>query len=188
MKAPQFNLDPKLVNTYYPPSGHQDDPRILPHIVFNDPHAPWLRRPGLSYDWLKEPTDPDPAQSGAPRNMVPWMAVVVFDPEELLVQPTEASTTGLDGITFGGVASYNSQKLPADGAFPMAVGDYLTKIPTYRIYYDAGYSTAAETKELSDLKSSTEMTSIIFPKKKLLQQIFGTEDQLPQVLNAQKVS
>jgi hypothetical protein len=63
VKAPQLNLDPKLVNTYYPPSGHQDDPRILPHIVFNDPHPPWLRRLGLSYDWLKEPTDPDPAQS-----------------------------------------------------------------------------------------------------------------------------
>jgi hypothetical protein len=100
--------------------------------------------------------------------MVPWMAVVVFDPEELLVQPAEAGTTGLDGITFGGVASYNSQKLPANGTFPMAIGDYLTKIPTHRIYYDAGYSTAAETKELNDLKSSTEMTSIIFPKKKLL--------------------
>lgn len=41
VQAPQFSIDPKLVNTFYPPAGHQDEGRILPHIVFNDPHVPW---------------------------------------------------------------------------------------------------------------------------------------------------
>jgi hypothetical protein len=30
--APQFNLDPKLIDSYYPPDGHQDECRILPHL------------------------------------------------------------------------------------------------------------------------------------------------------------
>jgi hypothetical protein len=41
--APQFSLDPKLVNSFYPPEGHQDEGRILPHLVINDPHFPWER-------------------------------------------------------------------------------------------------------------------------------------------------
>lgn len=65
--APQFNLDPKLINSYYPPDGHQDEGRILPHIVLNDPHLPWERAAGNSF--------PDIVSSNQdkPRNMVPWV-------------------------------------------------------------------------------------------------------------------
>lgn len=41
--VPQFSLDPKIINSYYPPDGHADESRVLPHIVFNDPHIPWDR-------------------------------------------------------------------------------------------------------------------------------------------------
>jgi len=33
--VPRFSLDQGIVNSYYPPDGHQDEGRILPHIVFN---------------------------------------------------------------------------------------------------------------------------------------------------------
>lgn len=37
--APQFSIDASKINSYYPPNGHSDEGRILPHIVFNDPHV-----------------------------------------------------------------------------------------------------------------------------------------------------
>lgn len=37
--APQFSIDASKINSYYPPNGHNDEGRILPHIVFNDPHV-----------------------------------------------------------------------------------------------------------------------------------------------------
>jgi hypothetical protein len=41
--APRFQIDPKVVNSVYPPPGYTDEGRVLPHIVFNDPHIPWDR-------------------------------------------------------------------------------------------------------------------------------------------------
>jgi hypothetical protein len=161
--APQFNLDPKLINTFYPPLGHEDEARILPHIVFNDPHVPWFRKAGVYYDWLAEPVDSN-------RNMVPWLAVIVFDAEDLAVSPADAAATGLTAV-----ASYNPAKLPEDGAFPMSIGDYLTKIPERRTYYQAGYKEAASQNDWNDLTMSTDVTSVIFPTKGLLQQIFGRQ-------------
>lgn len=174
VKAPQFNLDPNLINTYYPPSGQQDEGRILPHIVFNDPHAPWLRAAGHRLPTFEGPIDPDPVLQ-INRSMVPWIAVLVFDPAELLVQPGDATATGLSSI-----ASYNAAKLPPNGAFPMTVGDYITKIPTHRIDYESD-------SEFNDLKTSTDATSIIFPTKGLIKRILGTKDSL-SVLESYKVS
>jgi hypothetical protein len=48
--APQFSIDPKVVNSIYPPPGHLDEGVILPHIVFNDPHLPWDRTLVLDVD------------------------------------------------------------------------------------------------------------------------------------------
>jgi hypothetical protein len=88
--APQFSLDPKLINSYYPPDGHQDEARILPHLVINDPHFPWERSPGLAFPdaidpdvvdkkggkWFDEDgkvtTDLTKARM---RNMVPWVRI-----------------------------------------------------------------------------------------------------------------
>src|SRR5271154_3138018 len=46
--VPRFTLDPAIINSYYPPDGHQDEGRILPHIVLNDPHYPWEISPGIT--------------------------------------------------------------------------------------------------------------------------------------------
>jgi hypothetical protein len=59
--APQFTLDPKVIHSTYPPAGHADEPRVLPHVVLTDPHLPW-ERPISSND------------------EVPWLALLPFDP------------------------------------------------------------------------------------------------------------
>ncbi|KAG4435923.1 hypothetical protein IFR05_008580 [Cadophora sp. M221] len=192
VQAPQFSLDPKLVNTFYPPDGHQDEGRILPHIVFNDPHVPWLREAGVAYKFLSDPIDLDAKGKG--RNLVPWMALVTFDPDELLVSPADAINIGLQVIpspkaTAGAgptaadttdppepvtvIPSYNPEKLPENGAYQMSVGDYFTKIPKHRIYYEAGYEGSGK-QDLADLKVSTEMASVIFPKMSLVKKILGS--------------
>ncbi|KAH0562327.1 hypothetical protein GP486_002981 [Trichoglossum hirsutum] len=184
--APQFNIDPKLINTFYPPSGHQDEGRILPHIVFNDAHVPWFRRAGIFYPFLDGPIDKDTVRSRPGRNMVPWMAVVVFDPEELLVSPGDAKATGLDQIaSYKEIGLSGNVKPPPNGAYPMTVGDYLSKIPKNRIFYEAGYRGKGEA-ELRGLKESKDMTSVIFPRKSLVKQIFGGKDN-PKVLEGQKL-
>jgi hypothetical protein len=84
--APQFSLDPKLVNSHYPPDGHQDEARVLPHIVLSDPYFPWERKADNS---IAEVQDGDLNAAGqfldasgsvvsdetqaAKRNAVPWV-------------------------------------------------------------------------------------------------------------------
>ena len=171
--APQFSLDPTLINTYYPPAGHQDEGRVLPHIVFNDPHVPWLRQAGISkWTQIALDTEDDPSgRSTSPsdngRNLVPWMALLVFRPEELQVTPDEANNLKLSGMP-----SYNAVKLPANGAFPMTVGQYLSTISS-RVYYEAGYQ-GDGLADFTNLETSTDATSIIFPTKTQLQSMFGT--------------
>ena len=63
--APRFHIEDKDIHSSYPPQGHADQPNILPHIVFNDAHLPWERRP-------KE-------QSPDEGDIVPWLAVFPFD-------------------------------------------------------------------------------------------------------------
>jgi len=41
--APQFKIDTADIHSTYPPQGHADQPNVLPHIVFSDPHLPWER-------------------------------------------------------------------------------------------------------------------------------------------------
>lgn len=43
--APQFSIDASKINSYYPPNGHSDEGRILPHIVFKDPHVGFIQCP-----------------------------------------------------------------------------------------------------------------------------------------------
>jgi hypothetical protein len=39
--APQFALPANAVHSYYPPDGHSDEGRVLPHVVLDDPvHCP----------------------------------------------------------------------------------------------------------------------------------------------------
>jgi hypothetical protein len=179
VQAPQFSIDPKTINTYYPPDGHLDDGRILPHIVFNDPHIPWVREAGIGYDFLKGPIDIDGKNKA--RNLVPWMALLVFDPEELLIPDADAGLTGLKSITekFSGKIPYNSEKLPGNGAFQMAVADYLALPKSNRINYEAGYQSASA--ELEQLRNSKEATSVIFPTKSLIKTLLGSMDADPNL-------
>lgn len=72
--APQFSLPEGSIYSVYPPSGYNDDHRILPHVVLTDPHLPWER--------LGDPNAP------MDRNMVPWLALFSFTQDELRLPPS----------------------------------------------------------------------------------------------------
>lgn len=141
--------------------------------MFSDPHLPWLRRAEVE-------AEPASAASTPERSLLPWMSLVVFDVEELSIQPPQATSIGLESIS-----SYDADKLPSNGAFSMAVGDYLSNIKN-RIYYEAGYSGSFARSDFNALKASKDATSIIFPTKSRVQQIFGSREH-PEILQSQKV-
>jgi hypothetical protein len=177
--APQFNLEPKLINSYYPPDGHADEARILPHIVFNDPHLPWERGPGKQVFGLY---DQDPLDSTKFRSMVPWLALIVFDPKELRLDTAEeAQLLRIPGLEDAKTVDMNKQQ-NANGTFSMSVGDYLTKVKS-RIKYEIGYQ--KDTGEFTDLDGWTEIQKspdamkAIFPKKALFKKIFENPDFVP---------
>ncbi len=41
--GPRFSIPASDINSIYPIQGQRDEPRVLPHIMFNSPHLPWER-------------------------------------------------------------------------------------------------------------------------------------------------
>ncbi|KAH6949753.1 hypothetical protein BKA56DRAFT_434004, partial [Ilyonectria sp. MPI-CAGE-AT-0026] len=75
VQGPQYSLPNGSIHSSYPPQGHADEARILPHVVLTDPLLPWAR----------EAIDKATAEKAADYalNQVPWLAVLVFEPDEL---------------------------------------------------------------------------------------------------------
>lgn len=67
--APQYTISSADIHSTYPPQGHADQPNVLPHMVFSDPHLPWERHAKSQQDAGKD----DPA------GILPWLAVFPFD-------------------------------------------------------------------------------------------------------------
>lgn len=79
--GPEFALDSGTVQSTYPPDGSSGVyDQILPFIVLADPTLPWER--------ALTPGDDLPDGS----NPTPWMALLVFQDGEVIVDPTTGST------------------------------------------------------------------------------------------------
>ncbi|KAJ9494738.1 hypothetical protein H2202_009814 [Exophiala xenobiotica] len=175
--VPRFSLDPKLINSYYPPDGHQDEARILPHLVLNDPHYPWEISPGKTQN-LAEPIDPDTItnQSGetktVKRSMVPWVALLVFNPDDLhFTTLDEPKSLNLPGFKVD--ADLKMQN--ANGTFSMQVKDYFSTVAeSARIDYAAGFT--GDDTGLAEITGSTDLVNIIFPTKDLVTKLFSISD------------
>lgn len=166
--APQFSLDPGLINSFYPPAGHQDEGRVLPHVVFNDPHVPWLRDAGTS-SWATSPIAGAPVggPSWAGRSRVPWMALLVFRPEDLQLDATAATALGLASMDAWITGAANGEKPPAEGAYKIKVSEFMG-LPS-RIKTETGMTDV----DIAALNASTDETSIIFPRKTFVMGAFS---------------
>lgn len=73
--APEFTIDPGIIQSIFPPNGSTDIyDQELPFIVLTDPTLPWER------SLVPDTDQPDPA---AP---LPWMALVIFVEGEIYLQ------------------------------------------------------------------------------------------------------
>ncbi|KAF2273525.1 uncharacterized protein EI97DRAFT_503392 [Westerdykella ornata] len=106
VQAPRWSLEAKDIHSTYPPQGHADDPRILPHVVLNDPHLPWERSVGEEDDGF---------------NQVPWLAVLVFEPDELQVgqevlqgRKLKVSPTRAISVTIQDILDTKNASVPID--------------------------------------------------------------------------
>jgi hypothetical protein len=129
-------------------------------------------------------SDPQPHADG--HNFMPWMGLLVFKPADLIVDGPSANTLGL---TADGIGAYDATKLPANGAYQMTVGQYLTNINS-RVCYEAGHQiphagndpakslddTADE--EYKKLKKSSEVMKVIFPTKNQIKTVLGGSDSV----------
>ncbi|KAI1125639.1 hypothetical protein F5Y10DRAFT_294505 [Nemania abortiva] len=82
VEVPQFTLPEGYVHSVYPAQGMSVGVSILPHIILNDPHLPWERPVVLQNG------EADPSCNG-----VPWLAVLCFTADELLLAPDELAGT-----------------------------------------------------------------------------------------------
>ncbi|KAK6433131.1 hypothetical protein LTR95_010690 [Oleoguttula sp. CCFEE 5521] len=172
--APQFAIERSMVNSYYPPDGHQDEARILPHIVLNDPHFPWERAAGIivpglcdpDLDANRKPIKPSDPTTNTFRSAVPWLAVMVFDPAELIL-PVNFKPKLIQDAP---LIDLKLDKQPLSGAFAMQVQEYMHLTLGSRVNYDAGFAT--DTKGLDELKASNEAMTAIFPTKATFLKLF----------------
>jgi hypothetical protein len=67
---PQFSLPKGSLHSVYPPPGGSVPGRVLPHIIFHDPHFPW-------------------ECSAVKGTNIPWLAVLVFTQNELTLSKEE---------------------------------------------------------------------------------------------------
>jgi hypothetical protein len=180
--APQFAIDPKLINSYYPPDGHQDEARVLPHMVFNDPHLPWERDAGFT---IHGERDPDLDANRQPvkdvngdvinRSMVPWLAVLVFDPSELKLEASDCKTLNIPGWNNSDADAIKlmTGKMNPNGTFPMTIKDYLGLDKSSRINYEANYGDLKTNQQWQELTESPDPMTAIFPKKGIFFGLFA---------------
>jgi hypothetical protein len=157
--VPRFSLDPSLINSYYPPSGHQDEGRVLPHIVLNDPHYPWEIPAGVTQNM-------DGIIDNG-RSMVPWVALIVFDPEDLRLPTLQ----DIQDLKIQSVTDVNKQAV--NGTFNMPVNQYFSNTPAAsRINYQAGYTN--DLPGYAELTSLSSPVDVIFPTKELVTSLFSS--------------
>jgi len=112
---------------------------------------------------------------GPARSMVPWVALLVFDPEEL-------NLPSLQDITALKIPGYTKEadvpKQSTNGTFSMKVSDYFSQIPqSSRINYRAGYPNDTVGKlDFAEITSTASNVDVIFPTKALFKQLFAGAD------------
>ncbi|KAI5811788.1 hypothetical protein DFH27DRAFT_521172 [Peziza echinospora] len=140
--APQYQLPAGVVHSKYPPNGHADLAQTLPHMVFSDPHLPWMR-----VGSRREEKD-------QAFNRVPWLALLVFTQDELQLTPaTEPPWIG--------EAADKPKKSPAElQTATLSVGLSLDKLDGYQVVTPVRGRDAATTADFIFVKGDllTELT------------------------------
>ncbi|MBC7568433.1 MAG: hypothetical protein H7319_01705 [Spirosoma sp.] len=153
----RFSLPAPLVHSVFPPAnGLGEYNNVLPHIVLQRSTLPWER-------------DAQPDNETAP-----WLALLVFSPDELTVMP--AATNVTDSPT---------ARLEAQIGYSLEVNDLLaggmTKKPQF-----AAAQTAWTGLELETGQTKTDRVSVIFVPKKTVLPLLPTLDDLTKLAHVRR--
>ncbi|KAF5532071.1 hypothetical protein FNAPI_13036 [Fusarium napiforme] len=150
--APRFELPADVIYSFYPEQGHEVTHDVLPHIVFNDCMLPW-ERIGSADAEEHQPDDYD-------KNRVPWVALLVFSPDELLLSDNEIAAI------FGNT----SIKKPVKQSETMAVRVTMTDL--------LGLKSERVRLPFADIKQATKPdTALIFPTAALFNGLFAAYNE-----------
>ncbi|KAJ5725995.1 uncharacterized protein N7483_007352 [Penicillium malachiteum] len=104
--APRFTLPAESIHSVYPAEGVSEQPRVLPHIVFNDPQLPWER---VS---KKKQSEEEKKANARP----PWLALMVFTNDELQVRQLPGLTDKIQNSSTRALSSTVGRLAQADQA------------------------------------------------------------------------
>jgi hypothetical protein len=160
----RFSLPPGVIHQTYPPQGHGDHSEVLPHIVFNDAHFPWERDVSI---------DENVASVPLPRNLTPWLAVLVFTEDELRLTPDELSAIGAGQVLPSTLPPGSTSLIQSTTTLDvnMLLGNVLklkTGIP--------GFHCAVSDDDPGDPIDQTQAVNMIFPTGDLFTSLFCSYD------------
>lgn len=104
--APRFTIPAEDIHSVYPVDGVAEQPRVLPHIILNDPQLPWER--------VSVKNQPEESKKKYARP--PWLALMVFTNEELQVAQLPGSTEKVQSSSTRALVSTVAHLAQADQA------------------------------------------------------------------------
>ncbi|KAJ4411002.1 hypothetical protein N0V85_003875 [Neurospora sp. IMI 360204] len=150
----RFELPADSVYSIYPEQGHEATHDTLPHIVLNDSTLPWER----IGSYQAEDHRPDDYA----RNRVPWMALLIFSPDELRLDDAEKA----------GIFAHTSLNEPP----PKQLESMAVRVPLGDLV-KLKKGTAKVPFGNIDIDQATKPdTNVIFPKAFLFNRLFAAYD------------
>ena len=88
VEAARFQLQSSDILSIYPPPLSTADLTVLPNVIFTAPALPWERV-----------AEHDATEPGPDQGLVPWLALIVFEKDELIQKPASLSDISNDPDT-----------------------------------------------------------------------------------------
>ena len=110
--------------------------------------------------------------------MVPWLALLVFDPIELKLEAVDCQKLEIPGWDKSDpeVIKAMAGKMSPNGTLPMTIKDYLGLDKSSRINYEANYGPdLTKDQQWQDLITSPDPMTAIFPRKSLFKAVFENQ-------------
>lgn len=157
--VPRFSLCDGVIHSVYPPPGHEDKSNTLPAVVFNEATLPWIRAGSRGRD------KPENRPKDYFRNRTPWLAVLSFTEDELMLPPADAS---------GGDNIFNQVKGLEKGVQQTATLG-IKGVPVAELGSVRG--TATPITYDKDVDGTDAHADIIMVKRQLFQALFSQYDK-----------
>lgn len=150
--GPRYSLPADAIHQIYPPQGHEDDPRVLPHITLKDWMLPWEQKPNDTA--ATKVLDDQIAR-------VPWLALLTFTEQEIGLSDQEMA-----GLCLGDATRQNRATM----AVTTTIGAALS--PS-----SPSWVSSVRDDHPGDPLDKSEKVDLIFVQNELFTRIFGVYDE-----------